>query len=414
MTSPYRTAVVGVGGAGVNAVSRLMDVGLADVQYVAADTSHQTLVRADGAATVLLSEPTRGLGTGGDQRLGAAAAVAAERTLLRELRDVDVAFVVAGLAGGTGGGASAEVARIARRAGALTLGFGIRPFSFEAPIRQRMAALAEENLAAQSDVYVALDNERARAVAGSRLSLDVALRVADDVLRQAVQGLSELVSDYGYIDVDLVTVRRLLAESGRACLALGVGRGTDPACAAMSAALGSPLAKMEDIGVARSVLVQITGDQELAVGDVAQAVTDLASRLAPDCELVVGVATDPLLVGAVQVTVLGAGVGREPVAAGEAATPQAEERETARAPIAAPARVTDTAHGAQERVGTPEALVQEDVGPDGLDGDVLDGEDKARVAEQPGGERRNGKARRLRAVGVLQKLNLLDRVGQAV
>jgi len=320
---------------------------------------------------------------------------------------------VAGLAGGTGGGAGAEVARIARRAGALTLGFGIRPFSFEAPIRRHMAALAEENLVAQSDVFVALDNERARAVAGSRLSLDVALRVADDVLRQAVQGLSELVSDYGYIDVDLVTVRRLLAESGRACLALGVGRGTDPACAAMSAALGSPLAKMEDIGVARSVLVQITGDQELAVSDVAQAVTDLASRLAPDCELVVGVATDPLLVGAVQVTVLGAGVEREPVAVGEAGVSQAGEHETPGAPVGAPVRMTDTVHGAQERVGAPEVPVQGDAAPDGLDVDGLDGKDKEGVAE-PGGERRNGKARRLRAVGVLQKLNLRERVGQAV
>jgi len=306
--------VFGVGGAGVNAVSRLMDVGLRGVRFVAADTSRQTLERAPGARCIALdgSGPGTGLGAGGDLRYGSNAARRAWRRLREAMDGADIVFVVAGLAGGTGGGAGPEVARIARSTGALTLGFGIEPFGFECADRIDAAEAARRALADACDSYIRVDNRRTIELAGDALSLDVALRVADDVVRQAVQGLTELVSDCGWINVDLATVRMQLRDAGEGCLALGIGRGKEPVRAAVAAALSSPLADMSGIEHAQSVLVQITGGPGLQIADTAEAADDLRSRLDRDCQMVVGVACDPMLADAVQVTILGAGIERAP------------------------------------------------------------------------------------------------------
>jgi len=297
-----------VGGAGVNAVSRLIDVGLSATRCVAVDTSGQTLARAAGADRLMLAAVTRGLGTGGDGRLGLAAARDAEARLGSLIGGAEVVLVVAGLAGGTGGGAAPEVARVARRLGALTLGFGILPFAFEGRARAAAAGQARQAFAAACDTLVLLDNARALAVAGAAVPLDVALRVGDDVVRQAVQALTGLVGEAGWLPVDLATLRALLTDAGHGCLSLGLGRGEQPALAAMRAALASPLADMAALAVARAALVQVTGGPELAVADVAAAVGVLRRRVGRDCELVVGAASDPLLCGAAQVTLLGAGV----------------------------------------------------------------------------------------------------------
>ncbi len=300
--------VAGVGGAGVNAVSRLIDVGLSDVHFLAADTSVQTLSRAPGATQLSLTAGTRGLGTGGDSRLGAAAALGAERELRSALAGHDLVFVVAGLAGGTGGGAGPEVARIAGSMGAVPVGFAIMPFAFEARCRARAAERTAAEFRDACDTTVVLENDRALAVAGSDVSLDVALRIADDALRQAVQGLSELVSNCGWINLDLATVRGLLAGGGEGCLALGVGRGAAPARAAMQAALASPLVDMGALRRAGTVLVQVSGGMDLSVSDTAAAVAVLKELVAAECELVVGSGLDPTLLGAAQVTVLGTGL----------------------------------------------------------------------------------------------------------
>jgi cell division protein FtsZ len=299
--------VVGVGGAGVNAVSRLLDLALPGVRALAVDTSVQTLARVPTAARLPLVGVTRGLGTGGEPRLGAAAALAAERQLLPAFAEASVVLVVAGLAGGTGGGAGPEVARLCRQAGALTLGFGIRPFAFESRQRQRAARRAALGLARACDTSVLLDNEASLALAGGRLGLDVALRVADDLVRQAVHGLGGLLAGRGWIKVDLAHVRRLLADGGGACLSVGLGGGDAPAQAAMAAALASPLADMGALARARAVLVHITGGRDLAIADTAEAVASLRRRLPERTELVVGAGLEPALAGRAEVMIVAAG-----------------------------------------------------------------------------------------------------------
>lgn len=305
-------AVVGVGGAGVNAVTRLQDVGLEGVAFVAVDTSDQTLRRAADAVRVSLGRYTKGLGTGSDAALGEAAARAGAKDVAAALMGADLVFVAAGLAGGTGGGAGPVVAQAARSSGAVTVGFGETPFAFEAPRRAAAAEAARRRLAASCDATVILDNQRALELAGKAVSLDVALRVADDVLRQAVQGLSSLVTECGPINVDLAVVRDLLTKGGECCLALGVGRGPGAAHRGMVAALDSPLADMAALGRAPAVLAQVTGGEDLAVRDTAEAVDLLRSRLSADCRLVVGTGFDSTLAGACQVTVLATGLQRAP------------------------------------------------------------------------------------------------------
>lgn len=306
--------VVGIGGAGVNAISRLMDLGLAGVRFLAVDTSAQTLARAPDAAQLPLVAGTRGLGTGGDARLGALAALGAERELRAALADQDLVFIVAGLAGGTGGGAAPEVARIARAQRAVTVGFAIMPFAFEARRRELAAERAQQALRATCNTTVLLENDRTLGLVGRDVSLDVALRVADDALRQAVQGLTELVGACGWINLDLAMLREMLTAGGEGCLALGVGRGTAAARAAMRAALASPLIDMGALGRAAAVLVQVSGGMDLSVAETAEAVALLRKRLAPDCDLVVGTALDPTLFGAAQVTLLGTGLNDRAVA----------------------------------------------------------------------------------------------------
>ena len=300
--------VVGLGGAGVNAVVRLRDVGISGVRLLAADSSFQTLARAEGLATVALGAATRGLGTGGDVRLGAASVIAAEPELRQELAQARLVFVVGGLAGGTGGGGAPEVSRIAADAGALVIGVGILPFAFESQARHDAAARARMAFADQCDTFLAPDNRRALAIAGPKTRFDVALRVADDLVRQAVQGLAELLGGQGWIRLDLAALEAVLRTSGEGCLALGLGDGPAPAEAAMRAALASPLCDMGALERAGAVLVQVTGGEELSVADTAAAI-DLLRRRVPACgRLVVGAASDPTLEGLVQVTLLGTGL----------------------------------------------------------------------------------------------------------
>ena len=341
-----RIVVCGVGGAGVNTIAHLRDLATPGIELLAIDTSHQALARLGAAAhslmapsrevgataarrtrgawptspmtspsvcrRLLLRDATRGLGTGGDADAGRRAAHGVEASLAHALRGADLVFVVAGLAGGTGGGAGPEVARFARREGAVVVGCGIWPFGFETPRRQRAAATAGKALAAGCDAWLRLDNRRASRVAGEAVGLDVALRVADDVVRQAVQGIGELVGGQGTIDVDLAVVQKVLTRAGRACVALGscarqTGSET-PAQEAMDAALASPLCDMAGLSRARGVLLQVSGGLDLSVADVAAAVRRLESRLPADCELVVGVACREGLAGSAQVMLLGTGL----------------------------------------------------------------------------------------------------------
>ncbi len=313
-----RFAAVGVGGAGVGAVLRLRDAAPDGLRFVALDSSGQVLQQARGRAeadlslpplaTVLLGVGTGGLGTGGDTDLAASAAREAAIAIIDAVGPAEVVLLAGGLAGGTGGGATPEVARLLRAAGYVVIGFGIMPFGFESAPRRRRAELALEQLRTACDTTLALDNDRLLGLGETDVTLDVALRVADDVIRQTAAGLLALADCEGWLRLDLPTAGELLVAGGDACLALGLGRGPQPAGRAMRAALASPLTDMRALRQARAVLVQVAGDASLGLHDVADAVAILQTLLPADCRVMAGVALDPTLGGAVQVMLLGVGL----------------------------------------------------------------------------------------------------------
>ncbi len=309
--------VVGVGGAGVNSVAHLHDSGLPGVTLVAIDSSNQSLARLStsrhaSVQRVLLASRTRGLGAGRDAVMGALAARADSDAILAALGQPDIVFLVAGVAGGTGGGASPVIAALAKETGALVVGCAVLPFGFEPPRRHEAAAVARAALAEACDAWLVLDNRKAVDVAGKAIGLDGALRVADDVLRQAVQGLAEMVGDQGTIDVDLPAVRAVLTGAGRACVALGAccrrRSSAWPARDAMRAALESPLCDMRGLAHAKGVLLQISGGVGLCIDDAAAAVALLETRVPATCRVLVGVACREGLGGSAQVMLLGTGL----------------------------------------------------------------------------------------------------------
>lgn len=313
-----RFAAVGVGGAGVGAVLRLRDAAPEGLRFVALDTSAQVLQQARARAlsdaslppldTVLLAAGTAGLGTGGDTDLAAEAAREAAAAILRAVGAAEVVLLAGGLAGGTGGGATPPVARLLRDAGRVVIGFGIMPFGFESPRRQRRAEQALGQLRAACDTTLAMDNERLLSLSETPVTLDLALRVADDVIRQTAAGLVALAGCEGWLRLDLPTAGDLLVAGGDACLALGLGRGPQPAGRAMRAALASPLTDMRALSQARAVLVQVAGDDDLCLHDVADAVAILQALLPVTCQVTAGVALDPTLGKAAQVMLLGLGL----------------------------------------------------------------------------------------------------------
>ena len=346
-----RIVVVGVGGAGVNTVARLADVPAIGVEFMVVDTSAQTLLRvgaldplersggghaevarsADARAgevapapadrpagrlvPILLTHGTRGLGSGGDAAKAAKAARDAAEAVAAALQGADIVIVVAGLAGGTGGGVAAMIAAAAREAGAVTLGFGIMPFAFEPIARKAAAAAALDALRGACHTTVALDNGRAVALAGRALPLEAALRVADDAVRQAVEGLGALVGANGWIDVDVARALEVLRMPGDGCVALGsarVGDGEEddrPVRSALRMALDSPLGGMCDLSKARAAMIQVSAGPELAIADVADAAETVKRRLPAGAELFVGAASRPGLRGAARVSIFGAGIG---------------------------------------------------------------------------------------------------------
>jgi cell division protein FtsZ len=264
--------------------------------------------RVPEAAQVPLTAATEGLGTGGDARLGALAAHGAKRSLASAIGGCDLVFVVGGMAGGTGGGAAPELARHAREQGAVVVGFAIMPFGFEAGGRQQAAEQCLAALRDACDTCVLMENDRALGLTTADVTLDVALRVADDVLRQAVQGLGELLSGCGWINLDLATMKLLLSQGGEACIALGVGRGETPALTAVKSALASPLSDMTALRRASAVLIQVSGGPDLSVAETAAAIDRVRSMVGTAAELVVGTSLDPTLCGAAQVTILATGL----------------------------------------------------------------------------------------------------------
>ncbi len=313
-TQPTRIKVFGLGGGGSNAVNRMIELGLDGVEFLAANTDAQAL-RLSLAQTRLQLGPsaTRGLGAGGKPEIGALAANESRPEIRAALAGADLVFVTAGMGGGTGTGAIAVAAEEARALGALTVAIVTTPFSFEATRRRQNAEWGLEALRPHVDTLIIVPNDKLLPLLGRNTPFDVALRVADEVLRQGVQGLTELIGRPGLINVDFAHVRAIMQNSGNAMMAIGQGRGENKAEQAVQQALRMPLLDIPNLRQARGVLVHFTGGDDLGLFEISRA-ADQLQRAAPEADVVFGAAIDNTLAGRAQVILIVTGCDLAPAA----------------------------------------------------------------------------------------------------
>jgi cell division protein FtsZ len=301
--------VVGVGGAGVNAVNRMVEAEIEGVEFLAVNTDLQSLQQSAAHETLHIGESiTRGLGSGSDPELGRQAARAAYDRIKSMLRGSDMVFIAAGAGGGTGTGAAPVVAQIARELGALTVGIVTRPFQFEGTRRQAQAETGIASLAEEVDTMIVVPNNRLLTVLDRNTSMVDAFEVADDVLRQGVQGISDLVTLPGLINLDFADVRTIMSEAGNALLGIGMGTGERRAIDAAEKAVASPLLETSMEG-ARSILLSITGGLNLSLWEVNESAKAVADAAHPDANIIFGAMVDNKLDDQVWVTVVATGYG---------------------------------------------------------------------------------------------------------
>jgi cell division protein FtsZ len=327
--------VVGVGGAGVNAVNRMIEAEVEGVEFIAVNTDTQSLEGSAASNRVHIgSEITRGLGSGSNPDLGRAAALEDYDRLKGMLKGSDMVFVTAGAGGGTGTGAAPVVARIAREIGALTVGIVTKPFSFEGARRSEQADRGVDELAREVDTLIVIPNSRLLTVLDKSTSMVEAFRVADDVLRQGVQGISDLITLPGLINLDFADVRTIMAEAGQALLGIGMGTGEHRAMDAVERGIESPLLETSLEG-ARSILLSVTGGRDLSLWEVNEAAKAVAEAAHPEANIIFGAMIDEKIEDQVWVTVVATGYGDRPV---HRAAPRGDSSE-ARIPADAEPRV---------------------------------------------------------------------------
>jgi cell division protein FtsZ len=299
--------VVGVGGAGVNAVNRMVEAEVEGVEFLAINTDLQSLQLSAAHETLHIGDTvTRGLGSGSDPNLGRRAAHEEHDQIKAMLRGSDMVFIAAGAGGGTGTGAAPVVAHIARELGALTVGIVTRPFQFEGSRRREQAEAGIEALAEEVDTLIVVPNNRLLEVLDRGTSMVEAFRVADDVLRQGVQGISDLVTLPGLINLDFADVRTIMAGAGNALLGIGMGTGESRATDAAEHAVASPLLETSMEG-ARSILLSITGGDNLSLWEVNEAAKAVSEAAHPDANIIFGAMLDEKLDDQVWVTVIATG-----------------------------------------------------------------------------------------------------------
>jgi cell division protein FtsZ len=304
--------VVGVGGAGVNAVNRMIEAGVAGVEFIAVNTDLQSLQQSAADVTLHIGgQITRGLGSGSDPAVGHAAAIADDDRVKSYLKGSDMVFVAAGAGGGTGTGAAPVVARIAQEIGALTVGIVTKPFGFEGTRRASQAEDGITELARSVDTLIVIPNNRLLSVLERGTSMVDAFRVADDVLRQGVQGISDLVTLPGLINLDFADVRTIMSDAGQALLGIGMATGERRAIAAAEEAVSSPLLETSVEG-ARSILLSITGGPDLSLWEVNEAARAVAEAAHPSANIIFGAMVDEKIAEECWVTVVATGYGDRP------------------------------------------------------------------------------------------------------
>jgi cell division protein FtsZ len=343
--------VVGVGGAGVNAVNRMVEAEVEGIEFVAVNTDVQSLQQSTADITLHIgSELTRGLGSGSDANVGRQAAMEDYDRIKALLKGSDMIFIAAGAGGGTGTGAAPIVARISRELGALTVAIVTKPFGFEGTRRGEQAERGVSALAEEVDTLIVVPNDRLLGVLDKQTAMVEAFRVADDVLRQGVQGISDLVTLPGLINLDFADVRTIMSEAGSALLGIGMGIGEQRATEAAMQAVSSPLLETSMEG-ARSILLSITGGTNLSLWEVNEAAKSVSQAAHPDANIIFGAMVDEKLDDQVWVTVVATGYGDEGrrKSANRFREPATGEVRVQRATPARPSR--ERAEGGQRRGG---------------------------------------------------------------
>ena len=301
--------VVGVGGAGLNALDRMMDAGITQVDFIAVNTDIQQLQMSDAPVKIHIgSELTEGLGSGADPAVGRRAAEDAYDQLKRTLRGSDMVFVTAGEGGGTGSGAAPIVARVARELGALTVGIVTTPFRFEGTRRMQQAEVGVDELRQACDTVIVIPNDRLLEVLDKSTSMLDAFRIADDVLRQGVQGICDLITNTGLINLDFADVRTIMKDAGSALMGIGYATGEERAREAAERALRSPLIDTELVA-ARGILLSIAGGDDLSLYEVNEAAEVVRAAATDDTNIIFGATIDERLTGQIWITVVATGLG---------------------------------------------------------------------------------------------------------
>lgn len=303
--------VVGIGGGGSNAVNRMIDAGIRGVDFIAVNTDAQALLLSEAPNRIRIGDKlTRGLGAGGDPEVGHKAAEESAEEIYDTLNGADMVFITAGMGGGTGTGAAPVISHIARETGALTIGVVTRPFSFEGTKRMDNAHDGIENLKESVDTLIVIPNDRLLQIVDKRASINEAFKTADDVLRQGIQGISELITVPGLINLDFADVRTIMAEGGAALMAVGIGTGENRAVDAAEQAISSPLLDITIDG-ASGVLFNVTGGQDLSLFEVNEAAEIIRNTTDPNANIIFGAVVDPELEDELHITLVATGFAAE-------------------------------------------------------------------------------------------------------
>lgn len=328
-----RIKVVGVGGAGGAAINRMVEAGIEGVEFIAVNTDAQALHYSNANTKIHIGkDATRGLGAGADPGVGETAAMESHDEIAKAVSGADMVFITIGAGGGTGSGAGHIVAKIAKEGGALVVGFATRPFAFEGEKRRRNAESAIENLRRSVDTLIIIPNDRLLQTIDRNTPLMEAFKVADDVLRQGVQGISDLITVHGLINLDFADVKAVMTNAGSALMGIGRASGDDRAIKAAQQAIDSPLLEVSIDG-ARGILFNIIGGNDLSMHEINTAAETITSAADGDANIIFGATINPDIEGEVIITVVATGfdssyyapAAQQQVAAPVAATPMVSE-----------------------------------------------------------------------------------------
>lgn len=304
--------VIGVGGGGSNAVNRMIDSGLQGVDFLVANTETQALDNSKADIKIQLGEKlTKGLGAGANPQVGEEAAQESREEITKALSGSDMVFVTAGMGGGTGTGAAPIVAECAREMGALTVGVVTKPFTFEGKRRKNQADKGIEMLTSKVDTIIVIPNDKLLQVVDKKTPLNEAFRTADDVLRQGIKGISDLITVPGLINLDFADVKTIMTNQGEALMGIGIGEGENRAVDAAKMAINSPLLETSIEG-AKGILLNITGSGDLSLFEINEAAEIISEAADPEANIIFGSVIDENLGDRVQITVVATGFCAQP------------------------------------------------------------------------------------------------------